>query len=359
MPTVNGNPISSANKRQSPNSLSEQTMEDDATDRTSIRKGWNRYILLGSVVVISIIVAMVLAVTQPWNSSSSKLSGDDEQQGPAKGAPAPTVSPSPPLPSSEPPRVSKLGYFELLETVPHDPSAFTQGLFLWNDTLYEGTGNYGESYVRIVDLPTGSVLKQVALEASLFGEGIAHYPTEHGESRIVQITYKEQTGIIWDMDLNRLHTFSYETTTSEGWGITYAESHGLLVSDGSEWIMVWDPTNLSKDVDAAMVTKSRRFQVKLLYKGAKEPQILPRVNEMEWDTHSKTLLANVWIQDVLVRIDIDSGHVTQIYDMQQLWPDRPRNVDVFNGVAITDEPNVVWVTGKWWPNMYRVRLIDA
>jgi glutamine cyclotransferase len=194
----------------------------------------------------------------------------------------------------------------------------------------------------------------VSLESQYFGEGIAHYPVKK-TTRIVQLTYKEQTGIIWDMDLNRLHTFSYETTTSEGWGITYAASHGLFVSDGSEWIMVWDPEQLTPD---NAVKELRRFQVKLLYKDADEPHLLARINEMEWDTHSNTLLANIWIQNVLVRIDDVSGYVTHIYDMQQLWPDRPRNVDVFNGIAVTDEPNVVWVTGKWWPNMYKIRLVD-
>jgi glutamine cyclotransferase len=128
-----------------------------------------------------------------------------------------------------------------------------------------------------------------------------------------------------------------------------------MVSDGSEWIMVWDPTGLSQP--GAVVQDTRRFQVKLHYKGEDQPRTLSRINELEWDTHSNTLLANVWIQDVLVRVDVATGYVTNIYDIQSLWPNRPSSVDVFNGVAITDEKDVVWVTGKWWPSMYKIRLI--
>ncbi|GKY93106.1 hypothetical protein MPSEU_000278800 [Mayamaea pseudoterrestris] len=319
----------------------------------------------GTIAVIIVVVASALIKRSARDPSQNPRASNDEQSAAAflndTSAPTPsslpqheqpTLSPSP----STPPRVSKIGHFELLETVPHDPTAFTQGLFIWNNnTLYEGTGNYGESKLRIVDVSSGNVVKEVSLESNLFGEGISHYTTKDG-TRIVQLTYKEQTGLIWDMDLNLIDTFKYETITSEGWGITYADSHGLLVSDGSEWIMVWDPESLT---NKSVVRDVRRFQVQLLYKGSKNPRAMARVNEMEWDTHSKTLLANVWVQDVLVRIDVESGFVTQIYDMQELWPDRPSSVDVFNGVAITNEPNVVWVTGKWWPKMYKVRLIDG
>jgi glutamine cyclotransferase len=357
-------------KHAMPQSKTTAPTKRDAMNRTADPAVRNRRCSSRLIIILAMVAILAFAAVavagKSFLSRSSML-----QQGPASTTSdtqsAPTIAPtqyphnnpqseSESLQPSPNPRVSRIGSFELLETVPHDPAAFTQGLFVYNQTLYEGTGNYGESYLRTVDMTTGAVLKQVALEKALFGEGIAHYPTKEG-MRIVQLTYKEQTGIVWDMELNRLHTFQYETTTTEGWGVTYAEKLGmLLVSDGSESITMWDPALLTKSRITA--NESRRLEVMLLYKDATTPQKLSRVNEMEWDTHSNTLLANVWLQDVLVRIDMESGFVTHIYDLQALWPDRPRTVDVLNGIAITDEPEVVWVTGKWWPSIYKIRLID-
>lgn len=245
-----------------------------------------------------------------------------------------------------------VGSYRLLETVPHDSSAFTQGLLIENGTLYEGTGLYqGRSNVRIVDLASGSVLLQTDLEDEYFGEGIAYYPDkETGEGRIIQLTWREQTGFIYNAsNLERLETFTYSTHTSEGWGISYiAERHEFFVTDGSHYLITWD---------ADTREETSRIPVMMRYINQDE-QRLKWLNELEYDPFTNTVLANVWQKDVLARIDARRGFVTTIYGLSGLFVDRPQGADVLNGIALTDKPNELWVTGKWWPNMYRIRLLD-
>ena len=85
---------------------------------------------------------------------------------------------------------------------------------------------------------------------------------------------------------------------------------------------------------------------------------MPYLNELEWDRG--TLLANLWYQDVLLRVDVESGLIIRNYDFSTLFPRaiRPKTTDCFNGIALTDTENEFFVTGKWWPNLYRIRLID-
>jgi glutamine cyclotransferase len=254
-----------------------------------------------------------------------------------------------------------MGSFELLETVPSDASAFTQGLVIIvveedednNSTilLYEGTGLYGRSQMRQVDLPTGQVLQQHALPDAFFGEGIAYYTTAAGEGRLVQITWKEQTAFLYDSaTLDLLSNFTYTTTTTEGWGITQRRTSStstMIVSDGSSNLHVWDEE----------WRENHRVPVLLKFEdGSAFP--LSRLNELEWDPFTDTILANVWQNDDIVRIDPDTGFVIATYDLSALYPVRSANADVLNGIALV--PNArdeVWVTGKRWPYMFRIRLV--
>ena len=61
----------------------------------------------------------------------------------------------------------------VLRELPHDPSAFTQGLLLHQGQLYESTGQYGQSGLRRWSQATGEVLQRVKLGPGLFGEGLA------------------------------------------------------------------------------------------------------------------------------------------------------------------------------------------
>jgi glutamine cyclotransferase len=246
--------------------------------------------------------------------------------------------------------------FELLETVPHDASAFTQGLVVIaqgdNITLYEGTGLYGRSQLRIVDLPTGQVLQRYSLPSNYFGEGIAYYTTSEGDGRIVQLTWKERTAFIYDSEtLELLSEFQFSTKKNEGWGITHRRNaSSFVVSDGSSSLHMWDETTFSETSRVRVISK---------WFGLSMP--MHNLNELEWDPFTDTILANVWRKNYLLRIDPDTGVVTNQYNLKSLFPpnERPGGADVMNGIALV--PNTadeVWVTGKLWPYMFRIRLID-
>jgi glutamine cyclotransferase len=263
-----------------------------------------------------------------------------------RASPLPTDLPTPPsTPGGLP--MTVLGSFELLETVPHDDNAFTQGLELVSNQpalYFESTGLYGQSSVRIVDLQSGQVLQQQNLASGYFGEGMTYF-----NGRLVQITWKEQTGFVYNAtNVEVLNEFSYETTNGEGWGICFVESQNIFyVSDGTDHLHTWDANNFAL-VDKVPVT--------MRISALAAEQSVRRINELEWDPFTQTVLANVWQQNYIVRITPSTGFVTHRYNLQSLA--RPANAGVLNGIARTGTPNEFWATGKLWPYMYRIRLID-
>ena len=241
-------------------------------------------------------------------------------------------------------------HYVVLEVLPHDESAFTQGLTFFNGNLYEGTGMHGASQLRHVDPQSGNVLSLHQMDPRYFGEGIAHFADATGEMQLIQLTWQQKKGFIYRIkDFEVMQEFTYETTTGEGWGITYDEaSREFVVSDGSSWLVFWDRDTLEE---------KRRIQVKLRREQSQEPhvQAIHHVNELEWD--NGTILANLWYQNVLIRIDPTTGFVQQVYDFSSLYRNRTPKADCFNGIALTDTPGELFVTGKWWPHMYRVKLL--
>lgn len=259
--------------------------------------------------------------------------------------------------------------YDVLATFPHDPKAFTQGLAYFGGRLYEGTGLNGESELRQLELKmasnkgggegvTGSVLRSTKLDENYFGEGIAHYHDADGNERIIQITWQEQTGFIYDAKtFEVLKEFRYETKTNEGWGITYDTSkHEFIVSDGSDYIFFWDRDTLQE---------KRRVRVtlrQLLNNNGdddEEPETSTRpvqhINELEMV--NGLVFANIWYQDVLVAIDPVDGQVVKVYDFTKLYTKRSPDADCFNGISVTDKMDELLVTGKNWPSMYRIRLL--
>ena len=135
----------------------------------------------------------------------------------------------------------------VVRAYPHDPGAYTQGLVFHDGALYEGTGKYGESSLRKVELETGRVLESRALERDLFGEGI----TIWGQ-RIVQLTWKNGVAITYDREtLREVQRFRYR---GEGWGLTHDGTH-LIMSDGSATLRFLDPETFR--VKRELLVKSR------------------------------------------------------------------------------------------------------
>lgn len=229
---------------------------------------------------------------------------------------------------------------EVLDERPHDPTAFTEGLLLVDDVLYESTGLQGASSVRAVDSRTGKVLDTRDLSPSSFGEGL----TTLGPDRLVQLTWKEGRAFVWNRsDLRQVGEFRY---SGEGWGITTLDDGRLVMSDGSAMLTVRDP---------------RDFSVLERWSVTRADGPVDMLNELEWD--GEHLWANRWKTDEIVRIDLRCHRVDAVVDAVALRrrvavvADRP--IDVLNGIAHEPGSDRFLVTGKNWPTMFEVRFVPV
>lgn len=222
---------------------------------------------------------------------------------------------------------------QVLNIYPHDPDAFTQGLVFLDGDLYEGTGRNGASSLRRVALETGEIMQRHNLGSRYFGEGI----TILGDS-IYQLTWQSQIGFVYDRT-----SFSLEGTffvPGEGWGITHDGSQ-LIVSDGSAFLRFLDP-GTRREV--------RRVQV------TEEGRPVDRLNELEFINGE--VWANVWYTDTIVRIDPDTGAINSKLDLGGLQQQRGAD-DVLNGIAWDAEGQRLFVTGKLWPNLYEIAVLES
>lgn len=227
--------------------------------------------------------------------------------------------------------------YEVVKAYPHDPQAFTQGLFFKDGVLFESTGLYGGSSIRRVALETGEVLQGAALPSQVFGEGLTWW-----DDRLINITWTSGVGFVVDMQTFALRsTFEYP---GEGWGLARSDSE-ILMSDGTAEIRRLDPQTLAEH---------GRFTV------TDEGRPVDQLNELEWVKGE--LWANVWQTDRIARIDPASGEVTGWIDLSGLL-DRARadaaQADVLNGIAYDEQADRVFVTGKLWPELYEIRLKPA
>jgi glutamine cyclotransferase len=225
--------------------------------------------------------------------------------------------------------------YEVVRTYPHDPKAFTQGLEFVDGVLYEATGMNGESSIRKVRLETGEVLQIQRLEERYFGEGI----TVFGDA-IIQLTWKAQTGFVYDLKtFERRRSFRY---TGEGWGLTHDEAR-LIMSDGSSTLRFLDP-------------KTFKVSGRLEVKDGGRP--LAQLNELEMVKGE--IYANVWQSDRIARISPKTGEVLGWIDLHGLLsPAESKGVDVLNGIAYDASADRLFVTGKWWPKLFEIRVISG
>ncbi len=226
--------------------------------------------------------------------------------------------------------------YEIVNQFPHDPEAFTQGLVYESGWLYESTGLYGRSSLRRVNLETGEVVQSHTLPDQYFGEGITIW-----EDRIIQLTWRENTGFIYDKDsFELLDTFTYP---GEGWGLTH-DGQRLIMTDGSADLIFLDPETL---------TESGRVTV-LDERG----QPVVRLNELAYIEGE--VYANVWMTDQIVRIAPTTGYVTGWIDLSGILDGVPLTgpVDVLNGVAYDAENGRIFVTGKLYPRLFEIKLVE-
>lgn len=220
------------------------------------------------------------------------------------------------------------------QVIPHDPDAYTQGLFFYGDYLYETTGQYGASSLRRTDRESGRVLQLLPLERKYFGEGSCVL-----DGRIYVLTWQENVCLVYDAASFSLLGTLYHPR--EGWGLT-TDGEELILSDGSDRLYFLDPMTFME---------KRSVQVTL------QGRPLRYINELEYVDGE--VWANVYGEDYLVRIDPESGCVTARVDCRNLLPQRyARNADVLNGIAWDERTGCLYVTGKLWPEMYRISLVE-
>lgn len=223
--------------------------------------------------------------------------------------------------------------YTIVHTYPHSRDAFTQGLFYDNGVLFEGTGQETGSTLRQVELETGKVLRQHDLGNTLFGEGITLY-----KNLIYQVTWKNKIGFIYDKsDFRELNKVYYAT---EGWGLTTINDK-IVMSDGTNILYFFEPE---------MFTVVSKIEV---YDNEKK---VDQLNELEYINGE--IWANVWMTDLIARIDPESGKVTAYVDLKNLLhqSDKDENTDVLNGIAYDIAGKRIFVTGKLWPKLFEIKL---
>lgn len=218
-----------------------------------------------------------------------------------------------------------------VRSYPHDSTAFTQGL-VWRDgKLYESTGRYGESSLRIVEVETGRVVQRVDLAQTYFAEGLAAI----GDT-LYQLTWKESVAFLYDADtLRPLGQISY---TGEAWGLA-SDGRRLIVSDGSSYLTFVDPVTFSVDTTLRVTDGGTPVD---------------QLNELEWVRGE--VWANVWHTNHIVRIDPQTGRVKGRLDLTALIPQVRDPEAVLNGTAYDPQGNRLLVTGKLWPRLYEISI---
>jgi glutaminyl-peptide cyclotransferase len=224
--------------------------------------------------------------------------------------------------------------YTVVHTYPHDPEAFTEGLFYLNGFLYESTGLEGKSDIRKVQLNTGKVLQRHPISAKYFGEGIVAW-----KGKLAELTWQSEIGFTYDLSTFKPRsTFHYN---GEGWALTHDDKR-IIMSDGTPQLRFLDPVTLAE---------TGRLNVTL------NGRPLAMLNELEWVKGE--VFANVWQTNYIVRIDPKTGAVTGVIDLSSLMAQeqaKGRPIDVLNGIAYDAEHDRLFVTGKLWSDLYEIKL---
>ncbi len=244
--------------------------------------------------------------------------------------------------ASKPASLPVYGY-EIVNTYPHDPKAFTQGLLYHDGFLYESTGSFGMSTLRKVEIATGKVLQKFDLPRDDFGEGIALL---NGE--IYQLTWKNGLGRVFDInDFKLIREFRYQ---GEGWGLTTDGTH-MFMTDGTHVMRVMDPAGFKS--------------VRMIAVMREDGKPLMQLNELEYVKGE--IWANIWHSEQphilgkpnhIARIDPANGKLLGWINLDGISPDDVKRSDenTLNGIAYDPEGDRIFVTGKNWRKLFEIKL---
>lgn len=225
--------------------------------------------------------------------------------------------------------------YEVIKIFPHDKNSYTQGLLIEKENLIESSGQYGKSFIRKSKLYDNQVINQIDIDDNFFAEGISIY-----NNKLYMLTWKSNKGLIYDLDsFKKIGEFEYQT---EGWGLsTYEEK--LLMSDGTEKIYFRDPES---------------FKILNMIEVYDDNGKIENINELE--IINGKLFCNVYGEDIILIIDLKTGRVESKINLENLFTRKNYNdkIDVLNGIAYNKINNSIIVTGKWWPSMYEIKIIN-
>ncbi len=242
--------------------------------------------------------------------------------------------------------------YEVVNTYPHDPKAFTEGLFYHDGFLYESTGgrDAGESTLRKVELTTGKVVQKWTLPTGQFGEGIAMIG-----DKIYMLTWEDQLGRVFDAATFKvIKEFNY---VGQGWGMT---------TDGKN-LYLDQSTHVIKVLDGETLQQAQTIPVM-----REDGKPLMQINELEWIKGE--IWGNIWHSEkpeilgkpnYIVRFDPKSGKILGWIDLAGISPDDqaktsddydPKAENTLNGIAYDAEKDRIFVTGKDWKHLYEIKL---
>jgi len=226
--------------------------------------------------------------------------------------------------------------YEVINTYPHDATSYTQGLEFYNGELYESTGQYGESKLRMVDYKTGEVLKNIDLNPGYFGEGLTIL-----NDKLYQLTWHADTGFIYNVNtFEKEGIFRYDQSKA-GWGLCN-DGTALYKSDGTEKIWKLNTKTLTEDDKIEIYTQKGK---------------VGRLNELEWINGK--IYANLYTTNLIIILNPETGSIEGIADMTELTKQIPNfsaDDNVLNGIAYNPETETVFVTGKRWDKLFEVKF---
>lgn len=257
------------------------------------------------------------------------MCGCTDSEKPPAGT-AETVAPSTPLIN-----------YAVAAYLPHDTSMFTEGLLVHNGQLFESSGApedlaHTKTLIGMVDSATGKINKKIELDRDkYFGEGIVFF-----NDKLYQLTYKTQVGFIYDAKSFK-QTGKFKYRNAEGWGLT-TNGTDLIMSDGTDTLTFLNPSTL-QEVKILTVTENG--------------SPLMNLNELEYI--KGFIYANVWETNYIVKIDPSNGKVLGKLDLTSLTleaKNKNTRIDALNGIAYDAVTDKIYVTGKFWPNIYQINF---
>lgn len=235
----------------------------------------------------------------------------------------------------EPPAGPKSLTYSTGPVYPHDTSSFTEGLLIYENEMYESTGEKGKSKLMKIDIQTGKALQSIDLDKEYFGEGIVIL-----NDTIYQLTYQEKVGFMYSLkDFKKIKEFTF--ASPEGWGMT-TDGKEIIATDGTSNLYYYQPGTF-RLLRTQAVTESGSLAYNL--------------NELEYI--DGFIYANQWQAPYILKIDPASGSIVAKADITDIWKRvraKDPSAEVPNGIAYNAVTKKVYITGKRWPELYEIEF---